>query len=329
MSCFTTKSNTTDSFRLEQLCHRFSLSQLKAATKSFHTWLSIGGEGPCHVYKGHLKSIGDVAIKHFKTRSLAAEIEFRVEVKILCQLRHPNIIPLIGFCEHKNKKFTVYDYISNGSLYDCLHGTNAIPISWKQRLQICIGVARGLHYLHSGTKLPILHRAVKSKNILLDKNLVPRVADFGLCKKQPQGESTPKPPRIELRENFEVSMEYMDPEFYLTGRLSERSDVYSFGVVLLEVLCRKEAYVLTPDGGGYEYLARWAFEDERTGVVEKIVDPSLVGKIAPECWEVFIEIVQRCLVSPGIERPTMGEVEVVLENALQLQERADAVKEGA
>ncbi|RZB71013.1 probable receptor-like protein kinase At5g59700 [Glycine soja] len=333
LPCFTTKSNTTNHFTpIEQLCHRFSLAQLQAATNGFNPSLFLGGEGPCQVYKAHLKAHGDVVIKRFKTRSPAGEIEFRAEVKILCQLHHPNIVPLIGFCEHKNDKFVVFNYVPNGSLYDSLHGTNnnnvLVPLSWKQRLHICIGVARGLHYIHFGTKIPIMHRAVTSSNILLDHNLVPKVADFGLCKKQPEGkgESRPKPPRVELRENLELSLEYLEPEYRITGRLSHKSDVYSFGVVMLEILCRKEACFSTPGRDCCEYLVKWAFDDERKGVPEKIVDPSLIGKIAPACWEMFIEIVQRCLASVE-ERPRMGEVEVVLENALLLQERADAVKE--
>ncbi|KAK7316275.1 hypothetical protein VNO77_35195 [Canavalia gladiata] len=332
LSCFITpKSNTKNPFiPLEQLCHRYSVDQLQAATKGFNPSLIVGGEGPCEVYKGHLKDKGDIAIKRFKTRSQAGDIEFRAEVNILCQLHHPNIVPLIGFCEHKSEKFIVYDYVSNKSLYDCLHNINTnkdVPLlSWKQRLHICIGVARGLHYIHFGTRIPIIHHAVKSSNIILDHNLVPKVADFGLCKKEPQGGLRPKPPRFEVRENLELSLEYMDPEYHITGRLSKMSDVYSFGVVLLEILCGKEACFLTPDGS-HEYLVRWAFDDERKGVHEKIVDPSLKGKIAPECCQVFIEIVQRCLASVAEERPMIGEVEVVLENALMLQEKADAVKE--
>ncbi|XP_027358863.1 receptor-like protein kinase ANXUR2 [Abrus precatorius] len=331
LSCFTTpKSNTKNHFiPLEQLCHRYSCAQLQKATNNFNQSSIVSGEGPCQVYKGHLKAQGYVAIKKFKTRSPAGDTEFRAEVKILCQLHHPNVVPLIGFGEHKSDKFVVYDYVSNGSLYDCLHGTNinnVVPLSWKQRLNICIGVARGLHYIHFGSKIPIIHRAVKSSNILLDHNLVPKLADFGLCKKEPQGDSRPKPPRVEVREDLEVSLEYMDPEFHMYGWLSKKCDVYSFGVVLLEILCRKEACFLTPYGV-YVYLVKWAFNDERKGVPEKIVDPCLMGKIAPECWQVFIEILQRCLASDGEERPTMGEVEVVLENALLLQERADAEKE--
>ncbi|KAK7325742.1 hypothetical protein VNO80_33913 [Phaseolus coccineus] len=317
----TTKSKTTSNcIPIEQFCHRFSLAELQAATNGFKPSLIVSEEGQCQVYKAHLKVHGDVAIKHFKTRSPAYDIEFRVEVKILCQLHHPNIVPLVGFCEHKNDKFVVYDYVSNGSLYDCLHGTNnngGVPLSWIQRLNICIGVARGLHYIYFETKIPIMHRAVKSSNVLLDHNLVPKVADFGLCKKHTQEESRPKPPRVELRENLEVSSEYLEPEYFMTARLSHKSDVYSFGVVMLEILCRKEACFLTP-GGDCEYLVKWAFDDERKGVFENIVDPSLIGKIAPACWEVFIEIVQRCFASVE-ERPTMGEVAVVLENAFLLQ----------
>ncbi|RDX75312.1 putative receptor-like protein kinase, partial [Mucuna pruriens] len=334
LPCFTTtKSNTKNKNHftpIEQLCHRFSLAQLRAATNGFSPSLIVGGEGPCQVYKGHLKAQGPVAIKRFKTKSPAEEIEFRAEVRILCQLHHPNVVPLIGFCEHKKDRFIVYDYVSNGSLYNCLHGTNnnnnnVVPLSWKQRLHICIGVARGLHYIHFGTKIPVMHRAVKSSNILLDQNLEPKLADFGLCKKHPQEESRPKPPRVELRENLELSLEYIEPEYCITGRLSHKSDVYSFGVVMLEVLCRKEACFFTP-GGDCVYLFKWAFDDERKGVLEKIVDPSLKGKIAPACWEVFFEMVQRCLASVE-ERPTMGEVELLLENALLLQETADAVAE--
>lgn len=151
----TTKSKTTTKCNpIEQLCHRFSLAELRAATNGFMPSLILNGEGQCQVYKAHLKGHGDVAIKHFKTWSPDCDIEFRVEVKILCQLHHPNVVPLVGFCEHKHDKFVVYDYVSNGSLHDCLHSTNnnsVVPLSWIQRLNICIGVARGLHYIYFET----------------------------------------------------------------------------------------------------------------------------------------------------------------------------------
>ncbi|XVF81749.1 hypothetical protein PTKIN_Ptkin15bG0181200 [Pterospermum kingtungense] len=185
--------------------------------------------------------------------------------------------------------------MSNKSLYDRLHGTGDDPLTWKQRLEICIEAARGLHYLHTGAKRAVIHRNISTQNILLDEQRVPKLCDFGLSKLGPSSMSK-APLRIELPlsdEEMSTTMAcnsgYLDPEFLInTTLVTDKSDVYSFGVVLLEVLS---------------------------------------GKIAPICLEKFLEIALSCIKVHGNKRSALGEVETTLELVLDLQNIADSEME--
>ncbi|MED6132834.1 hypothetical protein PIB30_022618 [Stylosanthes scabra] len=204
----------------------------------------------------------------------------------------------------------------NGSLHDHLLGgigSFKSPLSWNRRLQICIWVARALHYLHTGAKYVIIHRDVKTGNILLDNNLDARVSGLFLSKRGPLSISKSL---IKVVSPVMGTYGYTDPEYVATGVLSEKSDVYSFGVVLLEVLSAKQA----PDIYK-EHLENC--NQSLMSYAEEIVDPFLKSKIAPDCWKTFLDITERCLLKEGRERPDMGEVELQLEHALKYQEVAD------
>ncbi|KAJ1435357.1 Serine-threonine/tyrosine-protein kinase, catalytic domain [Sesbania bispinosa] len=237
--------------------------------------------------------------------------EFMNEIELLCQLHHPNLISLIGFCNHKDEKIIVYEYMSNGSLYDHLHNKDMEPLSWKKRLEICIGVARGVHYLHTGAKRTIIHCHISPKSILLDNNMVPKISEFGLSLKGQHFTSKPKPTPIPDDEftTFAGTYSYTAPEVVFNMTITDKGDVYSFGIVLLEVVCTDNR------------LKMWQGHP-----IEDIIDLKIRGNIAPECWEVFMDITKRCLNDEPDERPTMGEVEVQLECALTLQEEADIKK---
>ena len=169
---------------IKELCHEFSLDDLKKATNNFDENRKIGEVNGYIVYKGYVKHNGenDYPIALLRMRNKVKEQHFKNEIELHCQLCHPNLISLIGFCDQKNEKILVYkkDEMVNGSLHDHLCSRDMESLSWKKRLEICVGAAKGLHYLHTGTKRPIFHRDVKPYTILLDNNMAPKLSQFGL-----------------------------------------------------------------------------------------------------------------------------------------------------
>ncbi|WRX12724.1 Serine-threonine/tyrosine-protein kinase, partial [Theobroma cacao] len=184
--------------------------------------------------------------------------EIQNEVQLLCQLCHQHLVSLIGYCNDKDEKIVVFEFMNNGSLGDHLYGRGYDPLPWKQRLEICIGAASGLHYLHTGAKHAVIHRDVKSSNILLDDKWVSKFSDFGLSKMRPQPSYHITSKALERIDSRMVgTFGYADPEYMRYGGLSEKCDVYSFGVVLFEVLCARK--VADPTLDEYErLLPDWA-----------------------------------------------------------------------
>ena len=242
---------------------------------------------------------------------------------MLCQIRHPNLIPLIGYCIDEVERCLVYEFMVNGNLHQHICGTNHDPLPWKQRLAICIGVARGLHYLHTGLKHTIIHRAGKMNDILLDEKWEAKLTDFGLSRMGPPSLSNAL---IRVKSTLNGTFGYLDPEYFRSQELTDKSDVYSFGVVLFELLCGRS----TLDRNlvaERQTLISWAGQCKQEGTINKIIDPYLMGKIAPECFKIYVGIAYSCVREEGKDRPAMGEVEVGLEHALLLQESADAARE--
>ena len=202
---FSGSKNTSSSKKhypmiIEELCRQFSLDDLKRSTNNFNEKLIVGKGGFSTVYKGCLKHKGatdyTIALKLKDWNFDQGFLEFIKEIELLCQLRHPNLASLIGFCNHEKKKIIVYEYMCNGSLHDHLYSRDMEPLSWQKRLEICIGVARGLHYLHTGAKRSIFHCDVKPSNILLDDNMVPKLSNLRLSLLGPLSTSKPKPKPI-------------------------------------------------------------------------------------------------------------------------------------
>ncbi|KAF3950737.1 hypothetical protein CMV_023545 [Castanea mollissima] len=281
-------------------CRRFSLAEITIATNNFDKNLIIGRGAFGNVYKGFIddRTIS-VAIKRVNIIDSRQPFhEFMTEVVLVCQLHHPNFVPLIGYClEGERHAFLVYEFMVNDNLERQLYGTNPDhdpdPVPWKRRLQICVGVARGLHCLHTGLKHTIFHCDVKPRNIMLDEKWEAKLSDFGLSKKGPPSLSKALT-RIETS-RIMGTYGYMAPDGRKPTEGEERMD-----------------------------LVIWARKCKREGNINEIIDPYLMGKIAPECFMVYVDIATSCVRYRPERRPAMGEVQVCLEHALELQESADA-----
>lgn len=292
---------------------RFSLIEIKELTNNFDEGLVIGEGGFGKVYKGSITETTFVAIKRSDPQSQQGLSEFETEIIMLSKLRHRHLVSLIGFCDEQSEMILVYEYMANGTLRSHLFGGDLPPLSWKKRLQICIGAARGLHYLLTGLDRAIIHRDVKTTNILLDHNLLAKMSDFGLSKTGPEFDHT------HVSTQIKGSFGYLDPEYFRMQHLTEKSDVYSFGVVLFEVLCARS--VIDPELPKDEInLAEWAMRMIRERSIESIVDSRIKLGISRESLIKYGEIAEKCVGGEGKKRPTMGEVLWHLENVLQIHE---------
>lgn len=243
-----------------------------------------------------------VAVKRLNSKSRQGAKEFWNEIEMLSNFQHSHLASLIGYCNEEHEMILVYEYMSHGTLSDHLYKNRKNgpvipqPLSWEQRLNICIGAARGLDYLHTGTGLQqrVIHRDVKSSNILLDEHWEAKVSDFGLSKIGPANQSC-----SHVSTNVKGTPGYMDPEYLLTHRLRRKSDVQAFGVVLFEVLSGSRALDMKVD------------KDQQT-----------LAHYAHRCiLKVFVDIGDQCLHYKQHERPTMADVIAKLEFAMDLQKR--------
>ena len=302
----------------EELCCRFSMDQIKIATDNFHQELIIGRGDFGYVYKGFINESMIVAIKRLNPESQQGAREFRIEIEMLSQLHHGHLVSLIGYYNDDGEMILIYEYMTNGTLSEHLFDTRNDPLMWKQRLEICIRSACGLHYLHTCMKNPIIHRDVKATNILLDDKWGAKVSDFGLSKMGLD--------QAAVTTNVKGAPGYLDPDYAKRLQVNEKTDVYLFGVVLLEVLYGRKA-VNSKLGQEQLHLPSWARKCIENGTIYEIIDPYLKGKIAPECFKVYMEVAERCVRDYGIQRPTTNDVMERLEFASGLQENVDAEQE--
>ncbi|KDP32006.1 hypothetical protein JCGZ_12467 [Jatropha curcas] len=293
---------------------KISIAEILYATNNFDAKLIVGKGGFGHVFRGTLRNGLKVAVKRSDPGSGQGLPEFQTEIMVLSKIRHRHLVSLIGYCDEMSEMILVYEFMEKGTLKDHLYNSNFPSLSWRQRLEICIGAANGLHYLHRGSAGGFIHRDVKSTNILLDEELIAKVADFGLSRLGP-------PDQTHVSTGVKGTFGYLDPDYFRTQQLTEKSDVYSFGVILLEVLCARPAInILLPRE--QVNLAEWGMICKNQGTLEEIVDPLIKDQINPNSLRKFAEIAEKCLQEYGTDRPAMGDVLWDLEYSLQLQQTA-------
>ncbi|CAI7778728.1 unnamed protein product [Closterium sp. NIES-54] len=215
---------------------RMSLAELEEATGGFceEHMIGAGGFGP--VYRGVLANGRVVAVKRRAVDSMQGSTEFNNELKFLSKIRHPHLVALIAFCEEQGQQLLVYEFMAQGNLREHLYDRLGAPrgrLRWLQRLSIAVGAAKGIEYLHVALRPSIIHRDIKTTNILLDDSLCAKVADFGLSRLGPQDNT-------HVSTNVKGTAGYLDPEYYTVQQLTDRSDVFSFGVVLLELVSGRQ-----------------------------------------------------------------------------------------
>ncbi|RID45867.1 hypothetical protein BRARA_I02562 [Brassica rapa] len=299
----------------------FSYEELEEATQNFSRELGDGGFGT--VYYGVLKDGRAVAVKRLYERSLKHVEQFKNEVEILKSLKHPNLVILYGCTSrHSKELLLVYEYISNGTLADHLHGDRAIsrPLCWSVRLNVAIETASGLAFLHASG---IIHRDVKTTNILLDEKYTVKVADFGLSRLFPMNQT-------HVSTAPQGTPGYVDPEYFQCYRLNEKSDVYSFGVVLIELISSKEAVDITRKSHDVN-LAKMAVAKIQSNALHELVDPSLGFEKDPEVRRKMMSVAElafRCLQHEREMRPTMDEILKILRGIKEEQIGQDVVDIG-
>ncbi|XP_051123186.1 putative receptor-like protein kinase At5g39000 isoform X2 [Andrographis paniculata] len=319
-----TEEENRPSAKAERLCRRFSLAEIQLATRNFSDAHLIGRGGFGKVYKGIIDNGQEtVAIKRLKAKSHQGAYEFLTEIETLTELRHANLVSLIGYCNERKEMILVYEYMAFGTLADHLfklvRDDDSNPsLTWRQCLNVCIGAGRGLDYLHTGHS--IIHRDIKASNILLDEDFTAKVSDFGLAKHL----SSRKLQQSHVSTKVKGTFGYLDPEYFSTGKLTKKSDTYSFGVVLLEVLCGRRA-IDRGFLGNEQILIRWAQENISQGKTDQIVSSSLKNEISDGSLKAFVEIAEKCLYSEPKKRPTMAQVVIQLEYALEQQENPNSI----
>ncbi|XP_074575530.1 serine/threonine-protein kinase-like protein CR4 [Curcuma longa] len=291
----------------------FTYEELERATGGFSQESLVGKGSFSCVFKGVLKDGTLVAVKKATRASdVKNSKEFHTELDLLSRLNHAHLLNLLGYCEEGGERLLVYEFMAHGSLYQHLHGKDPglkQRLDWVRRVTIAVQAARGIEYLHGYACPPVIHRDIKSSNILIDEEHNARVADFGLSLLGPVDSSSP------LSEPPAGTLGYLDPEYYKLHYLTTKSDVYSFGVLLLEILSGRKAIDMQFEEGN---IVEWAVPLIKAGNISAILDSSL--KPPPE-WEALKKIAAtagKCVRMRGKDRPSMDKVTTALERGLAL-----------
>ncbi|KAJ0977159.1 hypothetical protein J5N97_012633 [Dioscorea zingiberensis] len=292
----------------------FTYEELEKATGRFKDESLVGKGSFSCVFKGVLKDGTVVAVKRAIMASGVRRNskEFKTELDLLSRLNHAHLLNLLGYCEEGGERLLVYEFMAHGSLYQHLHGKDPVlkeRLDWVRRVTIAVQAARGIEYLHGYACPPVIHRDIKSSNILIDEEHNARVADFGLSLLGPTDSSAA------LSELPAGTLGYLDPEYYRLHYLTTKSDVYSFGVLLLEILSGRKAIDMRFEEGN---VVEWAVPLIRGGEIEAVLDPALKAPEEMEAMKKIAAVACKCVRMRGKERPSMDKVTTALERALAL-----------
>ncbi|KAK4262305.1 hypothetical protein QN277_027884 [Acacia crassicarpa] len=287
--------------------HWYTLRELEDATNGFADENVIGEGGYGIVYHGILKDNTNVAVKNLLNNRGQAEKEFKVEVEAIGRVRHKNLVRLLGYCAEGAHRMLVYEYVDNGNLEQWLHGDvgPCSPLNWEIRMNIILGTAKGLAYLHEGLEPKVVHRDIKSSNILIDKQWNSKVSDFGLAKLLGSDSSY-------ITTRVMGTFGYVAPEYASTGMLNERSDVYSFGILIMEIITGRNPvdYSRPPEEVN---LVDWLKKMVSDRNAEGVLDPKLPEKPSSRALKRALLVALRCADPNAQKRPKMGHIIHMLE----------------
>ncbi|KAK2368186.1 putative leucine-rich repeat receptor serine/threonine-protein kinase [Trifolium repens] len=292
----------------------FSLRQIKAATNNFDIAFKIGEGGFGPVFKGVLSDGTIVAVKQLSSKSKQGNREFINEIGLISALQHPCLVKLYGCCMEGDQLLLIYEYMENNSLARALFAKEKVELKldWQMRKKICVGIARGLAYLHEESRLKIVHRDIKATNVLLDKDLNPKISDFGLAKLKDDGHT-------HITTRVAGTYGYMAPEYAMHGYLTEKADVYSFGVVALEIVSGKHNTMNWPKDECFS-LVDWVHLLKEEGNIMELVDERLGEEFKKEEAMMMINVALLCTHVSPINRPTMSSVVNMLEGKSVVEE---------
>ncbi|KAL5201935.1 hypothetical protein ABZP36_012887 [Zizania latifolia] len=296
----------------------FAYEEMAAATNNFDLSAQVGQGGYGIVYKGIIADGTIVAIKRAHEDSLQGSREFCTEIELLSRLHHRNLVALVGYCDEENEQMLVYEFMPNGTLRDNLSAKPKRPLSFGLRLHIALGASKGILYLHTEADPPIFHRDVKASNILLDSKFVAKVADFGLSRLAPVPDVQGALP-AHVSTVVKGTPGYLDPEYFLTHKLTDKSDVYSLGVVFLEILTG-----MKPIEHG-KNIVREVKRAYRSGNISEIID-SRMGSCPPDCFTKFLSLAMKCSMDETDARPSMSEIVRELEVILKMMPEGELIK---
>lgn len=295
-------------------CKWFSYNVIKTSTSQFSSDKLIGKGGCNCVYKGILPDGKPVAVKVSKS-SKESRKDFTQEVDVMTSLSHKNITPLIGLCVEDNALISIYDLLPKGNLEENLYGNSKENpvLSWEVRFKVAVGIAEALNYLHNECSPPVIHRDVKSSNVLLSDEFEPQLSDFGLAIWGPSDSSF-------LTDNDVVgTFGYLAPEYFMYGKVSDKIDVYSFGVVLLELLSGRKP-ISSESAKGQESLVMWAKLKLESGDLRSILDPNLGGNIDEGEIQRLAIAVRLCITRSARLRPKMSQILKILKGEKDVEE---------
>ncbi|KAK6916563.1 Serine-threonine/tyrosine-protein kinase, catalytic domain, partial [Dillenia turbinata] len=299
----------------------FTYEELHAATGGFANTNLLGQGGFGYVHKGVLPNGKEIAVKSLKSGSGQGEREFQAEVEIISRVHHRHLVSLVGYCIAGDRRLLVYEFVPNKTLEFHLHGKDRPPMDWSTRVKIALGSAKGLAYLHEDCHPRIIHRDIKTANILLDYGFEAKVADFGLAK-------------LSADTNTHVSTRvmgtfgYLAPEYASSGKLTEKSDVFSYGIMLLELISGRRPIDNTIEDSLVDWARPMLLKAMEEGNFDELVDPRLENNYSPNELARMAGCAAACVRHSARRRPKMSQVVRALEGDVSLDDLDEGLKRG-